>query len=234
VEFDGVGGDAALAMEEIEEGDAGDVHDDRATRGPKTIFGHAEAGFEQAARGFEGAGVMGGAGIGTFGGGDFSDHRGGRIAGIGEKEMKVAVVFFLVADEEGADSEGLKFERSDAGILGQRGGRGLGREPGDGRRTRREIDAGRVGVGESLDGPAFRAAMDATAEAADGQAGLLAQAIEIDAEDDDGDEERNEAISLARIHFRRFTLRVCGFRVNRPTRMRNEAQRVDSRREGSV
>lgn len=57
MEFDGVGGDAALAMEEIEESDAGDVHDDRAARRLEAILGPAEAGFEFAARGFEFTGV---------------------------------------------------------------------------------------------------------------------------------------------------------------------------------
>ena len=68
VEFDGVGGDAALAMEEVEKGDAGDVDEDLAARRRlKGSGGHAEAGFDFAASGFEIGGMERRASAGTFG-----------------------------------------------------------------------------------------------------------------------------------------------------------------------
>lgn len=68
VEFDGVGGDAALAMEEVEKGDAGDVDEDLAARRRlKGSGGHAEAGFDFAASGFKIGGMERGASAGTFG-----------------------------------------------------------------------------------------------------------------------------------------------------------------------
>lgn len=114
--------------------------------------------------------------------------------------MEVTVVFFLVADEESANGEGLEFERGDAGIFRKRGRSGLGCEPGDRRGTRVEIDTGRVGVGESFDGPAFGAAMDAAAEAADRQASARAKTVKIDAKDEKDDDEGDETVSLTRIH----------------------------------
>lgn len=67
VEFDGVGGDAALAMEEVEKGDAGDVDEDLAGRRLKGSGGHAEAGFDFAASGFKIGGMERRASAGTFG-----------------------------------------------------------------------------------------------------------------------------------------------------------------------
>ena len=67
VEFDGVGGDAALTMEEIEEGDAGDVDEDLAGRRLKSAGGHAEASFDFAASGFKIGGMERRASAGTFG-----------------------------------------------------------------------------------------------------------------------------------------------------------------------
>ena len=67
MEFDGVGRDAALAMEEVEEGDAGDVDEDLAGRRLEGTCWHAEAGFDFAASGFKIGGMERGASAGTFG-----------------------------------------------------------------------------------------------------------------------------------------------------------------------
>lgn len=67
MEFDGVGGDAALAMEEVEKSDTGDVDEDLAGRRLKGSGGHAEAGFDFAASGFEIGGMERGASAGTLG-----------------------------------------------------------------------------------------------------------------------------------------------------------------------
>lgn len=59
MEFDGVGSDAALAVEEVEESDTSDVDDDGAGN---VLEGggrrHAETGFECGARGFKRSGVL--------------------------------------------------------------------------------------------------------------------------------------------------------------------------------
>ena len=67
MELDGVGRDAALAMKEIEEGDAGDVDEGLAAgRRLKGTGRHAEASFDFAASGFEIGGMERGASAGTF------------------------------------------------------------------------------------------------------------------------------------------------------------------------
>ena len=104
--------------------------------------------------------------------------------------MEVAVGLFFVAYEESADGEGLKFERGDASIRGKRRRRGLGREPGDGGRTRGEIDAGGIGVGERFDGPAFDAALHAAADWVHWQAEMYALAIEVESQDQRRDDDR--------------------------------------------
>jgi len=165
VEFDGVGGDAALAVEEVEEGNTCDVDDDGAGNVPEGSGGrHAEAGFECGARGFKRRGVLRGARAGTFRGGNFGEHRGGRIVGIGEDEVKVAIAFLLDGDELRADGEGLEFERREAGVRRKRRRGRLGSEPGDGGGSRGEVDAGDVRVGESLDEPALSAAVNAAGD----------------------------------------------------------------------
>src|SRR5579872_1375935 len=165
VEFDGVGGDAALAVEEIEESDTCDVDDDGAGNVLEGSGGrNAEAGFERGARGFKRRGVLRGARAGTFRGGNFGEHRGGRIRGIGEDEVEVAVAFFLDGDELRADREGLKFERREAGVRRKRRRGRLGSEPGNGGGSRREVDAGNVRVGESLEEPALCAAVNAAGD----------------------------------------------------------------------
>lgn len=165
VEFDGVGGDAALAVEEIEEGDTRDVDDDDAGNVLEGSGGrHAEAGFECGARGFKRRGVLRGARAGTFRGGNLREHGGGRIRGIGEDEVEVAIAFFLDGDELRADGEGLEFERREAGVRRKRRRGRLGSEEGNGGGLRREIDAGDVRVGESLDEPALSAAVNAAGD----------------------------------------------------------------------
>lgn len=103
--------------------------------------------------------------------------------------MEVAVGLFLVANEESADGEGLKFERGDASIRRKRRRRGLGREPGDGGGARGEIDAGGVGVGESFDGPAFDAALHAAADWVHWQAEMHALTIEVESQDQRRDDD---------------------------------------------
>ena len=66
MKLDGVGGDAALAMEEIEEGDTGNVDEDLAGRRLKRAGRHAKAGFDYAASGFEIGGMERRASAGTF------------------------------------------------------------------------------------------------------------------------------------------------------------------------
>ena len=195
MELDGVGGDVALLVEEIEEGDTGDVDDDVAGNVLEAIGGHAEAGFEFAARGFEIARVARGARAGAILGGNLRDHGGAGVVQIGEEEVEVAVVFLLDGDELRADGEGLEFERRDARVRGKRRWRGLGNEPGDGRGARREIDAGGVRVGEGFDGPAFgaagRAAGDEVSRRAGGRALLPPLAIEVERGENDEDCDRN-------------------------------------------
>ena len=165
VEFDGVGGDTALAVEEIEEGDTDDVDDDRAGNVLEGSGGrHAEPGFERGARGFKRRGVLRGARAGTLRGGNFSDHCGGRIVGVGEDEVEVAIAFFLDGDELRADGEGLEFERREAGVRRKRRRGRLGSEEGNGGGSRREVDAGDVRVGESLNEPALSAAVNAAGD----------------------------------------------------------------------
>lgn len=165
VEFDGVGGDAALAVKEVEESDTCDVDDDGAGN---VLEGSgrrdADAGFECGARGLKRRGVLRGARPGTFRGGNFGEHRGGRIRGVGEDEVEVAIAFFLDGDELCADGEGLEFERREAGVRRKRRRGGLGSEPGNGGGLRREVDAGDVRVGESLDEPALSAAVNAAGD----------------------------------------------------------------------
>ncbi len=133
MKFDGVGGDAALAVEEIEESDTCDVDDDGAGNVLEASGGgHADAGFECGARGLKRRGVLRGARAGTFRGGNFGEHRGGRICGVGEDEVEVAIAFFLDGDELCADGEGLDFERREAGVRRKRRRGRLGSEPGNG------------------------------------------------------------------------------------------------------
>jgi len=165
VEFDGVGGDAALAVEEVEESDTCDVDDDGAGNVLEGSGGrHAEAGFECGARGLKRRGVLRGARAGTFRGGNFGEHRGGRIRRIGEDEMEVAIAFFFNGDELRADGEGLEFERREAGLRRKRRRSRLGSEEGNGGGLRREVDAGDVRVGKSLDEPALSAAVNAAGD----------------------------------------------------------------------
>ena len=165
MEFDGVGGDAALAVEEVEESDASDVDDDRAGNVLEASGGgDADAGFERGARGLKRRGILRGARTGTFRGGNFGEHRGGRICGIREDEMEVAIAFFLDGDELRADGEGLEFERREAGVRRKRGRGRLGSEPGNGGGLWSEVDAGDARVGESLDEPALSAAVNAAGD----------------------------------------------------------------------
>ena len=165
MKFDGVGGDAALAVEEIEESDTCDVDDDGAGNVLEGSGGrHAEARFECGARGLKRRGVLRGARAGTFRGGNFGEHRGGRICGVGEDEVEVAIAFFLDGDELCADGESLDFERREAGVRRKRRRGRLGSEPGNGGGLRREVDAGDVRVGESFDEPALSAAVNAACD----------------------------------------------------------------------
>jgi hypothetical protein len=165
VEFDGVGGDAALAVEEIEEGNTCDVDDDHAGNVLEGRGGrHAEAGFECGARGFKRGGVLRRTRPGTFRGGDFGEHGGGRIRRIGEDEVEVAIAFLFDGDELRADGEGLEFQGREAGVRRKRRRGRLGSEPGNRGRAGRKVDAGDVRVGESLDEPALSAAMNAAGD----------------------------------------------------------------------
>jgi len=195
VELDGVGGDVALLVEEIEEGDAGDVDDDGAGNALEAVGGHAEAGFEFAAGGFKLAGVARGARAGTILRGNLRDHGGAGIVQVGEEEVEVAVALFLDGEELRADGEGLEFEGRDARVRWERRWRGLGSEPGDGRGARREIDAGGVRVGEGFDGPALgtagRSAGDEVLRRAGGRALKMVLAIEVERDQNDEDCERD-------------------------------------------
>ena len=165
MEFDGVGGDAALAVEEIEEGNTGDVDDDGAGNVLERGGGrHTKAGLECGARGLKRRGELRGTRAGTFRGGNLGKHRGGRIRRIGEDEMEVAIALFLDGDELRADGEGLEFERREAGVRRKRRWGRLGSEPGNGGGSRREVDAGDVRVGKGLDEPALSAAVNAAGD----------------------------------------------------------------------
>lgn len=165
VEFDGVGSDAALAVEKIKEGNTRDVDDDGAGNFLESSSGrNADAKFECGARGLKRRGVLRGARAGTFRGGNLREHGGRRIRRIGEDEVEVAIAFLLDRDELGADGEGLEFERREARIRRKRRRGRLGSEPGNGGGLRREVDTGDVRIGKSLDEPALSAAVNAAGD----------------------------------------------------------------------
>ena len=200
MEFDGVGSDATLAMEEIEEGDAGYIDDDVVADIDEAIGGHAEAGFDLAARVFERGSITRGAGSGTFIRRNFRDHRGAGIIDIGEKDVEVSIVFFLDADEAPADGEGLKFEWRDAGVFGEDLRRGLRSKPGDGRGSRRKINGGGVRVAERLHGPALSATVNSAAEERGWRTvarGGMILVVEIESDENQGDGKRDKAALLA-------------------------------------